>query len=496
MPNMPPVTHDASADTESGEASEVLSEPSEPSVDSTPPRMTLQLHAIGALGQRGTSPVKLDVHSSFPSGGFLLPFSDGDSSRTAISTRTSGRLTHGTARTDGTDTARTDGVDTARLDGTLTPRGTHVLLTRAEEKQYKWAIRRSDFKVNERLGAGAYGEVWAGSWRRNDVAVKLLTRGSGSGDADKGKQDFLREMQLLSELRHPNIVRFLGACLDMQHMCILFELCPRSLFDLLYKEPYTREELNEHYMLVVLREAASPPSRQLPPPSRHPPAPIPSPPPPPPLGGARHLLPPPLRASRAAPRPQVGERAPRRVGHRKGARGGRRPGLRAAEVSPRGPCTAQVCDFGLSHSMEDAANNFDPNERSGVGSPQWTAPEILRGGRYDEKADSYSFGVLLYEVLARQLPYVGQDTSTIIIGVITRMLERPALEPADAARWPARLPELMEECLREEPADRPDVEAPHVPRPSPPTRPSDTTPTHHRVTQSSPPRPHARVAHP
>ena len=105
MPNMPPVTHDASADTESGEASEVLSEPSEPSVDSTPPRMTLQLHAIGALGQRGTSPVKLDVHSSFPSGGFLLPFSDGDSSRTAISTRTSGRLTHGTARTDGTDTA-------------------------------------------------------------------------------------------------------------------------------------------------------------------------------------------------------------------------------------------------------------------------------------------------------------------------------------------------------------------------------------------------------
>jgi len=146
--------------------------------------------------------------------------------------------------------------------------------------------------------------------------------------------------------------------------------------------------------------------------------------------------------------------------------------------------------------MEDAANNFDPNERSGVGSPQWTAPEILRGGRYDEKADSYSFGVLLYEVLARQLPYVGQDTSTIIIGVITRMLERPALEPADAARWPARLPELMEECLREEPADRPDVEAPHVPRPSPPTRPSDTTPTHHRVTQSSPPRPHARVAHP
>ena len=152
------------------------------------------------------------------------------------------------------DTARTDGVDTARLDGTLTPRGTHVLLTRAEEKQYKWAIRRSDFKVNERLGAGAYGEVWAGSWRRNDVAVKLLTRGSGSGDADKGKQDFLREMQLLSELRHPNIVRFLGACLDMQHMCILFELCPGSLYDLLHK---SEDPLPDPPILVkLMREVA------------------------------------------------------------------------------------------------------------------------------------------------------------------------------------------------------------------------------------------------
>ncbi|EOD39459.1 hypothetical protein EMIHUDRAFT_62658 [Emiliania huxleyi CCMP1516] len=369
--------------------------------------MTLQLHAIGALGQRGTSPVKLDVHSSFPSGGFLLPFSDGDSSRTAISTRTSGRLTHGTARTDGTDTARTDGVDTARLDGTLTPRGTHVLLTRAEEKQYKWAIRRSDFKVNERLGAGAYGEVWAGSWRRNDVAVKLLTRGSGSGDADKGKQDFLREMQLLSELRHPNIVRFLGACLDMQHMCILFELCPRSLFDLLYKEPYTREELNEHYMLVVA------------------------------LGiyYLHHCEPPVLHLD-----------------------------LKSANVLLDESGTAKVREGGGAPDCEPQRSH-----RAGlVHRAGWTAPEILRGGRYDEKADSYSFGVLLYEVLARQLPYVGQDTSTIIIGVITRMLERPALEPADAARWPARLPELMEECLREEPADRPDVEAPHVPRPWPP----------------------------
>ncbi|EOD21219.1 hypothetical protein EMIHUDRAFT_241475, partial [Emiliania huxleyi CCMP1516] len=206
-------------------------------------------------------------------------------------------------------------------------------------------------------------------------------------------------MQLLSELGgHRNVVRFLGACLDAQRMFILLELCPSSLSDRLYKED---TDLNEHEMLVVALG----------------------------LYYLHHCEPPVLHLD-----------------------------LKSANVLLDESGTAKVCDFGPFHSMEDAANRFDPAERSGIGSPQWIAPEILRGGRSDVKADSYSFGVLLYEVLARQLPYAGQDTSTIIIGVITRMLERPALEPADAARWPECLPELMEECLREAPGERPDVE--------------------------------------
>jgi serine/threonine protein kinase len=39
-----------------------------------------------------------------------------------------------------------------------------------------------------------------------------------------------------------------------------------------------------------------------------------------------------------------------------------------------------------------------------MGSPQWTAPERLRNDGCTEKADVFSFGVLTYEVLARQLP--------------------------------------------------------------------------------------------
>ncbi|EOD19229.1 hypothetical protein EMIHUDRAFT_75503, partial [Emiliania huxleyi CCMP1516] len=213
------------------------------------------------------------------------------------------------------------------------------LLTNAEEKQYTWAIRRSDFEIKEQLSKGAYGEVWGASWRRNDVAVKLIARGSGDCDANKGKTDFVREMQLLSGLGgHRNVVRFLGACLDAQRMFILLELCPSSLSDRLYKED---TDLNEHEMLVVALG----------------------------LNYLHHCEPPVLHLD-----------------------------LKSANVLLDESGTAKVC-FGPFHSMEDAANRFDPAERSGIGYPQCIAPEILRGGRYDVKADTYSFGVLLFEVL-------------------------------------------------------------------------------------------------
>ena len=40
--------------------------------------------------------------------------------------------------------------------------------------RYRWALAKEEIEFQTRLGAGAYGEVWAGQWRRNEVAVKML----------------------------------------------------------------------------------------------------------------------------------------------------------------------------------------------------------------------------------------------------------------------------------------------------------------------------------
>ncbi|PNH06051.1 putative serine/threonine-protein kinase, partial [Tetrabaena socialis] len=41
----------------------------------------------------------------------------------------------------------------------------------------------------------------------------------------------------------------------------------------------------------------------------------------------------------------------------------------------------------------------------GLGTYQWAAPEVLAHQRYSEKADVYSFGIVLWECLAAKLPY-------------------------------------------------------------------------------------------
>ena len=85
------------------------------------------------------------------------------------------------------------------------------------------------------------------------MAVKIM---QSAGLGDEGQLDaFKREVQVLSALRHPHIVRLLGACLVLPHLCIVEELAKGgSLYDRLHGPagqrcdcplPYSQVQCNE-----------------------------------------------------------------------------------------------------------------------------------------------------------------------------------------------------------------------------------------------------------
>mmetsp|Transcript_38507 Transcript_38507/g.101577 ORF Transcript_38507/g.101577 Transcript_38507/m.101577 type:complete len:203 (-) Transcript_38507:499-1107(-) len=111
---------------------------------------------------------------------------------------------------------------------------------------------------------------------------------------------------------------------------------------------------------------------------------------------------------------------------------------------------AKVCDFGLAHLKLDSDVRTDR-----MGSPMWTAPEVLKGEARDEKADTFSYGILLYELLTRRLPYSDCAASQVVMGVITNLLPRPEL-PSDAAHYPAVIGTLMRKCWLFNADSRPD----------------------------------------
>lgn len=69
--------------------------------------------------------------------------------------------------------------------------------------------------------------------------------------------------------------------------------------------------------------------------------------------------------------------------------------------------TARLCSK-LKTSHNEAAYSQLPPSRTltrGVGTLLWCAPEVLCGGQYNHLADVYSYGVVLWEILTRRIPW-------------------------------------------------------------------------------------------
>eukprot|EP01125_Pyxidicula_operculata_P000434 TRINITY_DN10466_c0_g1_i1.p1 TRINITY_DN10466_c0_g1~~TRINITY_DN10466_c0_g1_i1.p1 ORF type:complete len:697 (+),score=155.01 TRINITY_DN10466_c0_g1_i1:34-2124(+) len=80
----------------------------------------------------------------------------------------------------------------------------------------------------------------------------------------------------------------------------------------------------------------------------------------------------------------------------------------------------KICDFGLSRAMDK-----QKTMTMGVGTASWIAPEVFLKKSYSEKADVYSFGIIMWELLTRRIPF--EDVESFSIPLVVTKGERPPI---------------------------------------------------------------------
>lgn len=254
----------------------------------------------------------------------------------------------------------------------------------------EWEVDPAELRFEELLGTGSTAEVFRGSWHGTDVAIKRLRR---SGPLSV---EFTREISVLLRLRHPNLVLFMGASTQATTPLIVSEFCSGgTMFALLHQRRETA--LSWAQRLKVAVDVAK---------------------------GMNFLH-----------RRQVVHRDLKSLNLL----------LVGQVITDEDVPQVKVSDFGLSRAW--AAEPFGGRAcmTSGAGTYHWMAPEVLDGHSYDEKVDVYSYGICLFELIARRIPYDTSGLEPVSIAVAVSKGRRPdtACLPRDC---PADLRFTMECC--------------------------------------------------
>jgi serine/threonine protein kinase len=113
----------------------------------------------------------------------------------------------------------------------------------------------------------------------------------------------------------------------------------------------------------------------------------------------------------------------------------------------------KVSDFGLSKLYSILSNDYDFKGR--VGTPHWMPPEVMLGKQYLKESDVFSYGMIIWEMIYCEIPYYGLTPNQIIgiVGDYKKIVEVKDLNSGNNILKSLKF--LAKNCLNYEPEKRP-----------------------------------------
>ncbi|KAH3898767.1 uncharacterized protein SCODWIG_02429 [Saccharomycodes ludwigii] len=221
-------------------------------------------------------------------------------------------------------------------------------------------LKHVEYQLKNKIGHGAYGVVYraVNKITNKDLAIKVVT----FEDDEELLNDHMVEIDLLKNLKHPNIVKYHGFIQKQTKLYILLELCSNgSLRDLIKSNG---GPLNESTSINYVKQT---------------------------LQGLTYLH-------------EQG------VIHRD---------IKAANLLLDNKNVIKLADFGVSTKVTNVAMTC-------VGSPNWMAPEILLGQGATTKSDIWSVGATVVEILTGDPPFFNLNREAVCYAVMHDVYHIPS----------------------------------------------------------------------
>ncbi|KAI3811497.1 hypothetical protein L1987_21221 [Smallanthus sonchifolius] len=224
----------------------------------------------------------------------------------------------------------------------------------------EWTIDLRQLSMGPAFAQGAFGKLYKGTYNGVNVAIKLLEKPEDNLErAHLMEQQFQQEVMMLARLKHPNIVRFIGACRKPMVWCIITEYAKGGSV----RQFLTKRQNRSVPLKSAVKQA---------------------------LDVAR------------------GMEYVHGLGliHRD---------LKSDNLLISADRSIKIADFGVAR-IEVQTEGMTPE----TGTYRWMAPEMIQHRPYTQKVDVYSFGIVLWELITGMLPFQNMTAVQAAFAVVNK----------------------------------------------------------------------------